>query len=352
MWAVLAAFALPISPWLAGVLSGDLPVQPTMWSFLLGWMLLALPAISIMELLLEVANATGATKFNLMRVVVDFAFRAALVPVLIRFAGFGIAGAPIADGIGAVGLIVVVWVALLRRRTALGLGELGPGAWRIRWATWKQILAIGLPPQLGRISMFAAELVLVRLVMRDGKTNVVGYGIAMTLLMIGGSATLALSQASSTLIGQALGAGLADRARGAIRTTLFGGTLIMALFIGATMFDRPVIELFTPDGAIVDAAEHALSILRWGLLGVATWQILLAVFAAYTRTVKASVIVILGEAVGLALACLLPGSRLDSVCISFIAASVFKAALLLALLATGELGASESSVAGSASGEP
>jgi Na+-driven multidrug efflux pump len=28
MWAVLAAFALPISPWLAGVLSGDLPVQP------------------------------------------------------------------------------------------------------------------------------------------------------------------------------------------------------------------------------------------------------------------------------------------------------------------------------------
>jgi Na+-driven multidrug efflux pump len=351
MWAVLAVVVLPISPWLAGVLSGDLPVQSSMLSFLLGWMLVALPSTSIVGVLLEVANATGATKFNLVRVVVDFAFRAALVPVLIGLAGFGIAGAPIADGIGALGLIVVVWIALVRRRTTLGLGKLGPGAWRVRWTTWKEILAIGMPPQLGRISMFAAELVLVRLVMLDGKTSVAGYGIAATLLMIGGTATFALSQAGATLIGQALGAGLAERARGAIRTTLFAGTLIIALFIGATVFDRPLIELFSPDGAIVDAAVRALSIMRWGLLGVATWQILLAAFAAYTRTMKASIVVILGEALGLAVACLLPGSHLDSVCISFIAASIFKAVLLLALVATGELGGGESPVLGATPGE-
>jgi Na+-driven multidrug efflux pump len=111
----------------------------------------------------------------------------------------------------------------------------------------------------------------------------------------------------------------------------------MTVFVTATMFDRPIIGLFTSEPAVADAAAHALSILRWAGFGVATWQILLASFAAHRATVRASLLIIAGEAVGLAVALVLPGPKLDAVCIAFVAANGLKAALLLGLVATGTI---------------
>jgi Na+-driven multidrug efflux pump len=344
-WAIVAIVLVPVSPWLAGVLAGDLPVDRSMLQFLLGWLLVSLPASSVVNVLFEVANSTGATKFNLVRTVIDLALIAALVPLLIEPAGLGIAGAPIAAGIGAIGLSIAMWVALVRGRSKLALGERGHSTWRTRWTLWKEILAIGVPLQVGRIAMFVAEMILVRLIIRDGEANVAGYGIAGVLLMFAATVTFAIAQAGGILIGQSLGAGLHARARSAIRATLFGACLVMALFIALTVFDRPLIEVFTSERAIADATEQALALMRWGFLGVATWQVLLAVFGAYRATVKAGILAVIGEAFGVVLAFLLPGSRLEAVCTAFIAANALKALLLLSLLARGALREKEVPVA-------
>lgn len=345
LWAVVAAVVLPLSPWLSGVLAGGLSVERPMLGFLIGWFAVALPAFSLAEVLLDVANATGSTRFNLVRVLIDLACMAALTPVLMQVAGMGVAGGPVSDGLAALGLDVVVWLALVRRRGALGLGELGAAAWRIRWALWRELLAIGLPVQAGRIAMFAAQLILIHRVARDGSASVAGYGVASALFLFGVMTTLALAQAGGILIGQSLGAGLADRARRCVRSTLCAGWLVMTVFVIATMFDRPLIGLFTSDPAVADAAARALSILRWAGFGVATWQILLSSFAAHRATVRASLLIIGGEAVGLAVALLLPGSKLDAVCIAFVAANGLKAALLVWLVAAGTIARARANLA-------
>ena len=339
LWGIVALVLIPVSPWLADVLSGDLPVASVVWPFLLGWLLVELPAMSVQAVLFEVISATGFTKFHLARTAIEIAFIAALVPVLIGPVGLGIAGTPIAMGIGALGLSVVVWVTLHRRRAALGLGEPGGGGWRTRWSLWKELLVVGVPLQVGRIVMFAAELILVRLVMQDGETNVAGYGIARLLLMFGATATFAIAQGGAILIGQSLGAGREVRARRAIRTTLFVAWSVSAAFIVLTMFDRPIIEVFTSDVSMIDATDHAMSLMRWGFVAVATYQVMMSTFGAYRTTVRAGSMVIVGEAFGVALAFLLPGSRLDAVCMSFIASNMLKAVLLLALVPLGALDA-------------
>jgi Na+-driven multidrug efflux pump len=336
LWGVVAAVALPMSPQLAGVLAGGLPIERPMLGFVIGWFAVTLPALTLAQVLLDVASATGATRFNLVRVLVDLACMAALVPALMQL-GLGVAGGPVAEGIAALGLNVVLWLAVVRRRGALGLGELGAGAWRIRWPLWRELLAIGLPVQAGRIAMFAAQLILVQRVAQDGPARVAGYGVATALFLFGVTATLALAEGGGILVGQSLGAGDADRARRGVRAMLLAGWTVMGVFVVATAFSRPIIGLFTDKPAVADAAAHALSILRWGGFGVATWQILLAAFAAHRATVRAGMLIISGEAVGLVVALALPGARLDAVCIAFVAANALKAVLLLGLLATGTI---------------
>jgi multidrug resistance protein, MATE family len=333
LWAAVTIVIVPLSPWIADLLAGDLPVRAQLLHFMLGWFVVALPMLAIADVLLEVANATGATKFNLLRLALDLGFMIALTPLLMRVVGLGIVGSPVSDGIAALGLNVVMWLALVRHRTTMGLGELGAGAWRARWSLWKELLAIGVPVQLGRIATFVAQLILVQRVRLDGGPSVAGYGIAGLVMLFGAMLTLGLAQGGAILVGQALGAELHDRARSGVRATLVIGWIVIAVFIAATAFARPVIGLFTDDPAIARAAEHALALMRWAGLGIATWQVLLASFAAYRATARAGALLITGEVAGLVVAFAWPGSNLDGVCVAFIAANALKALLLLGLFA-------------------
>jgi len=337
MWLVFAAIALPLSPWLVSAFAGGLDVEAPLLQFMIAFVVLVLPGISIAELLLEVVASTGNTRFNLVRVLLDLAFMAALTPLLMRGVGLGIAGAPIAQGLAAITLIGLAWVALVRRRALLELGELAPGAWRIRWSLWREILAIGLPVQVGRMVTFGVQMILVHRISHDGGPAVAGYGVAMALYLFGVQATLALAQAGGIVIGQALGAGRPERARTGLRATLVAGMLVMAAFAVATLFDRPIVGLFTDDPAIAAEAAQALAIVRWAGFGAATFQILLSAFAAHRATVTASAFVVGGEALGLVVALVWPGSYLDAACFALVAANIIKAGALLALVGQGRL---------------
>jgi Na+-driven multidrug efflux pump len=338
MWAVLAAVAIPLAPWLTSLLAGEHATDTPMTGYIIGWFLLALPTLACGEILLDVANATGATRLNLLRVLFDLAIMAALMPLMIEGVGLGVPGAPIAQGLAALGLNAVVWLALVRNRSTLALGEHRAEPWRDRIRVWKEILAIGIPVQIGRVVMFAMQIVYVQLIWRDGRVSTAGYGIAEGLLVLGMMLSLAVAQGTGVMIGQALGARNWQRARDALRVGITGAWIVIGAFVLiVTLFDRQIIGLFTHDPEIVTAAASALALLRWSMFGNATMQILIATFAAHKAVVAASGIMIAGELVGLTVALTWSGSNLQSVGVAMIVASLFKSGLLLGLVATGRL---------------
>jgi Na+-driven multidrug efflux pump len=327
LWLGLVALVVPFASQIAGVLVGQSAAQQPLTYFLLANVLFALPAGTVLGILLEVTNATGETRYNIARIAVDLVFAIVLAPILIT--AFGIVGAPLSTGVCCIGLLFVVWLMLYRNRFKFHLGELEPGAWRIRPGLWKELLRIGVPVQLGRVAMWAGQCVLVQLVARDSDASVAGYGIATGFVLFGAMATMAFADAGGIVISQSLGAGLDERAMRVVRATLLIGWSVAAVLIGLTFFALPAVRLFTSDQEVVTATLDALSRLRWGLFGAVTWQVLLACFAAYQTTVRAGILLVVGEAFGIALAFVWPGSHLDAVCTAFVASNLLKAVAML-----------------------
>ena len=336
LWLGLTLIAAPLAPSIARLLAGGLPIDQVLLQFILPWLILALPLLTAAEILLDVVSATGWTKFGLVRVLTNLAVIAVLVPLMVDVAGLGIAGAPIAEGMGAALLILALGLAMHRRRIALGLGQADPGSWRRPdWALWREIMAIGLPVSAIRAASFATQVVLVQLAAREGGAAVAGYGIASAIILYGAVVTLALSQSCGIVIGQSLGAELPDRARGAMRAGLAGMVLVASGFVLLTLADESIIRFFTTDAAIAAQAERSLSIMRWALYGIGTWQVLLMTFAALKATGRASLLTIVADVVGVGFAFLWPGdSPLVTVSLAFCLSCWLKGAFLLVLAMT------------------
>lgn len=331
LWLAIAVIAAPLAPTAARLLAANLPLERPLLQFLLPWLLLALPLMSLAELLLDVASATGWTRFGLVRVVTDLVVIALLVPLLIDTFGLGIAGAPIAEGIGGGILVALLAFALSRRRTGLGIGDAVPGWWRPDRAVWRELLRIGLPVAVGRAAGFAAQLVLVQVAAREGMAAAAGYGIAGALVLFGAMLSLALAQASGVVVGQSLGAGRPERARAAVRAALAGALAIAGAFVVLTLASTLLIAVFTTEPGPALQAERALSIMRWSLVGIGVWQVVLTTFAALKETVRAALLTVAADAAGVAFALLWrQHSPLVTVSLAFCVASWLKA-LLLAL---------------------
>jgi Na+-driven multidrug efflux pump len=149
---------------------------------------------------------------------------------------------------------------------------------------------------------------------------------------------IGLARGAAILAGMIISAGMDDRARESVFVALVAGWTNAALLIlPLPLFERSMIGLFSSEPLTIERAERALALLRWSTFGIATWQVLLASFAAYGATMRASVLIILGDACGLATAYAWPGSRLDAACIAWIVAGSVKGLLPMALVFAGRL---------------
>jgi Na+-driven multidrug efflux pump len=331
-WLVLISVGVPLAPAISGAVAGDLAIADWVLRFFLPWLLVAFPALVAGELLLDLASATGWTKFGLTRVVRDLAAIAVLVPIMVDTVGMGIAGVPVAIGLGTLALVVVLGWAMRKRRVELGLGDLEPGGWRPSWSAWKQILAIGLPVSGSRVVTFGVQIGLVQFAARDGAAAAVAYGIAVAILFYGANLTQALSQGAGVIMGQSLGAELPGRARAALRAGLIGAILVATGFMILLLAAHWIVRFFTTDPEIAGQTDRALATMRWGLYGIAAWQVLMASFAALKMSARASGLTVAAEIAGLVFALLWPAdSPLEAVALAFCVASGLKALLLLGL---------------------
>ena len=162
------------------------------------------------------------------------------------FPRMGVAGSAVATVLSrAVGAAILVW-ALLRggqgARLLSGGGERYMG----------RIVKIGSFSALRMLSMNMSRLILIRIVAVFGTFAVAAFGIGLRLRIFVLILGFGLADATSVVVGQNLGAGLADRAeRSAWISTLFFGAFVVLISAVFLAVPRAVIGIFNTHPNVV-----------------------------------------------------------------------------------------------------
>jgi len=191
--------------------------------------------------------------------------------------GYGVAGAAVASVITQ-GISAFIGISILVR---------GKKGIQIKWKhmrfdfTWvKRMFKLGIPSSLEQSSRAAAMTVMVMLVTSFGSEVVAAYGIGARVLSLIVVPALGFAMATTTLVGQNIGAGKIKRANkiGDLSNNIafFGLTAIgMLLFV----FAEPITRFFVPnDEQVIQDGALFIKIMApsFGLLGVQ--QVLNGVF--------------------------------------------------------------------------
>ncbi|MEN6370188.1 MAG: MATE family efflux transporter [Thermotogota bacterium] len=175
----------------------------------------------------------------------------------VQFPHLGIAGAAYAT-VAAQGVAMLAFLALLtRRRGVLRLRrELMP----LQAAWMKKAIHIGLPAGIGQSSVAFGFMIMIALIGRlpNAAAALAGYGVADRVFGLLFIATDGLGVGLTTMIGQALGAGLLDRARHLVSKgirALFIVVLVEAVVLYVVR--RPLVGVFMPGQS--EAIREAMS---------------------------------------------------------------------------------------------
>jgi putative MATE family efflux protein len=176
----------------------------------------------------------------LLNLVLDplFIFGYAFVP------GFGVAGAAIAT-IGTQGLAAIFGLMLLtsgKHQMQLKLSDLKPDIILL-----KQIFALGFPTSIEQSTRALGMTAMTFLVATFGTLTIAAFGIGSRIISFIIIPSLGLSMATSTLVGQNMGAGKIPRAERIIKISTLAGFLSLT-FIGIIFFffSRQISAIFIP----------------------------------------------------------------------------------------------------------
>jgi Na+-driven multidrug efflux pump len=159
-----------------------------------------------------------------------------------------------------------------------------------------------------------------------------GFGLALEALLILGLLTMSLAWGSAIMIGQNMGAGQWQRGVGVLVRAAGVLAVLLILFLAWTPFARSLFGLLSDDPAVLDSAVAFLSVLRWGWVGMAIYQLLNATYTAVGATKLAGTFVILSELLGCTFALLWTGSVFEAVTYGFCLSCGIRAVLMLSLI--------------------
>ena len=230
----------------------------------------------------------GETRAVLALTVASLVLNAALDPLLIwglgPVPGFGVAGAAwataIANGLGAA---VGLWLLAARgHRVRLVRPRLGAIV---------ELARIGLPVSLSGIGFSLVYVILGRVITGFGTEQMAALGIGHRLEGLAYQCCVACGVGAATMVGQHLGAGDVERARGAARAAARLAFLWMVPF-GVVLFAtaRPLFGLFTDDVATIEAGVLYLRIQTVVLGLMALEEVFKGAFTGAGDTLAASVI--------------------------------------------------------------
>lgn len=199
------------------------------------------------------------------------------------FPELGVTGAAVATVIGrGVGVLYQIRVLTAGPRLRLDLDALRPAP---------AIIGNILRLSVGGVGQYligtASWIVLVRILAGFGSEVVAGYTVAMRIVVFVLLPSWGFANATSTLVGQSLGAHDPGRAERAVLSSgLYNMAFLGLVSLGLIVWPREVAGLLTDDPAVLDHAARALFIISFGYVFYAWEMVLLNAFngAGDTRT--------------------------------------------------------------------
>lgn len=254
------------------------------WGFVFLFMFFVFQSLmrGIGNVLLPMYIVFGTVLLNL---VLDpiFIFGFASIP------GYGVAGAAVASVITQ-GISAVIGISILfggKRGIKIRLSQMWP---EFKWV--KRMFQLGIPASLEQSSRAAAMTVMVMLVTSFGSDVVAAYGIGARILSLVIVPALGLAIATTTLVGQQIGAGNIRSAEKigdlSVKIAFFGLTAIGILLFA---FAEQLTTFFVPnDPQVIKDGALFIRIMApsFGLLGVQ--QVLNGLFNG-TRFTQASMLI-------------------------------------------------------------
>lgn len=210
-----------------------------------------------------------------------------LAPILIFGWGtghaFGVAGAAISSLIAIV--IAVVWLAtwFFPRDAYL---RFVVADWRPHPATWRRMLAIGLPAGF-EFAITALYLVIVYSITRPfGAAAQAGFGIGMRVIQAGFMPVVALGFSVAPVAGQNFGARRAQRVKDTFRDgAIMAAAVMLLLAIACHFAPGALISAFSKDPAVIEVGAEYLRIVSFSFVASGVLFVGSSMFQAMGNTV-------------------------------------------------------------------
>ncbi len=178
------------------------------------------------------------------------------------FPELGIAGAGIATAVGRGSGVLYQLITLRRGRSRISLR--GP-AFRFNPRVMRELLRLSVGGVSQYLIATASWVALMRIVSPFGKSAVAGYTIAVRIVVFALLPSWGLGNATTTLVGQNLGAGEPDRAErsvwltGCLNTGFLAGVMVVFLTL-----NRSLISFFSDRPETIHYGADALRIMSYG----------------------------------------------------------------------------------------
>ena len=238
-------------------------------------------------------RGVGDTVSPTVVMLISGAINAVLDPLLI----FGWGPFPRLELAGAAWATIISWSVTLfaslfllhRRGLVSAAAALGGGV----WASWKEVLVIGLPAVGTNLLIPASSALLTRLAARFGPAEVAAFGVGGRVQSLALVGVMALGGTVSVVVGQNWGAGRCERVREVAALALkFAVVYGLAAWAVLFLFRRPIAAAFGDgESDVTDATAQFLAVVPAGYVGFGATALVSGVFNALKRPGK-SVLVI------------------------------------------------------------
>ena len=238
----VAVIGVVLSPILLPVLTPNRAISANAISYT-RIIFIGMPAIFVTAVYAQIMNAYGDTVTPMVINVITVSLNVLLDPFMIfgwgPFARMGVAGAALATILCQIlAAAISLWILMTgRRRLKVIWRDLRP---EIAWV--KRILRIGLPASVGASGTSFGFIVLTGIIGRVPNATIAlsAYGIGDRMFSIASLVNDGAGVGIATMVGQALGAGMKDRATAVVRQ---GTTAIVGLMVLASVFLRLITPL-------------------------------------------------------------------------------------------------------------
>ena len=260
---VCAAVLCAASPLIIGWMGADAELMAPSNTYL-RIVVLDMPLLFIMNIYSAVNQAQGNTISPMLVNFLGIFINMFLDPLLMFGLDMGIAGAALATLGAKIPCAAIGLISLLNKKNYI---HLDLKSMRPDWKKIKKIITVGFPTAVGNSAMQFGFVLMSKNVYVFGAEAMAAYGVGNKINSVVTLPANALGSATSTIVGQNLGAGQLDRAeRGYKYARNFA--VVFLFVLGMILAREPVatlmVNIFTSDDAVVPMAVDFIAIM-------ATW---------------------------------------------------------------------------------